>query len=113
MFGWYVKKEEPSAQSNLIDMLNIALSMADAAIEDTNEETLANFQTAVNACNREISKLSPTEQSKLSMFWTSGVVAQMGTLNMYEAVPAMKINIAKSMLPVIKPHILNTINALS
>lgn len=113
MFGWNVKPAAPSIQSTIIDSLNLVLNKADVAISNTNDNTLADFQNEVNTCNQAISQLTPTEQSKVSLFWTGGVMAQMNTLNMYNSMPSMKINIAKSILPVIKPHILNTINALS
>lgn len=113
MFGWKVKTETPSAQSNIIDRLNLVLSKVDAAITNTTAQTLANLQNEANACNQAVSQLTPTEQSKVSMFWTSGVMAMLSTFDMYNAMPAMKITMAKSLLPNIKTHILNTINALS
>ena len=113
MFGWNVAPQQDSPRTKLIDALNGLLALCDSASKNLNAETLAGLQHAIETCGNLVSALSPTEQSKISLYWTGGVESFNTTLGMYGAMPQMKIMAAKPMLPNVRTHILNTLKELS
>lgn len=63
--------------------------------------------TAISECDKMISQLSYVQQSKVSMYWTGGV---MGMVNMLKMQPDQ---IFMNTLGPIKTHVINTLAALS
>ncbi len=113
MFGWKIKEIVPTAQSNILEMLNALLNKIDFTLSNTTNDSITILQREIQNCNSTILQLSNTEQSKVSMYWTSGVMGVINTLDMYNAIPSMKLTLVPSLLPAIRTNILNTINALS
>ncbi len=113
MFGWNIAQQQSSPRTKLIEALNHLLVSCDSASGNLNAKTLADFQSEIEACGKLVSALSPTEQSKISLYWTGGVESFNTALGMYGAMPKLKIMTAKSMLPNVKIHILNTLKELS
>lgn len=111
MFGWKISPQQP--RDKLIEALAQLLSDCDFAVGNTNAQSLTKLQQEIETCGKLVAALDPTEQSKISLYWTGGVESFNNTLNMYNAKPQIKLIVAKPMLPGVKTHILNTINALS
>ncbi len=108
MFGWKETSPaevatEQSPRMKLLDGLNMLVKAIDFANNPKGIETVCQL---VDYCDALIKQLSPTEQSKCSLYWV-GVTS-------YKMMPMTSLPfVFPTLLPTMKTNILNTINSLS
>ena len=110
MFGFKEKAQEETKSVEQITMekLRKILELLDKGVTYIDIS-----MSEIDDCNRYIKQLSPLQQSKVSMYWDGGVLGMITSLKQFAAIPNMKATMAVSLIPNIRTHVLNTLNALS
>ena len=103
--------EQMIIRQTIASLAAVQSSLTMAMSMPTNE-ALSAVKQAADQCNAIIVTLPPALMGKISIYWTSGVMAQLSTLSMYDAMPAMKLTMAQSFLPIINTNVCNCTAAL-